>query len=267
MRKQALCVGINRYKNYPQDTLRYCVSDARAMSAWFQSRLGFKPNEITVIEDAQATKGNVIAALTNMVALAKAGNLDYLAWTQSGHGTQVKDHSGLDADGLSEALCFYDIAEKDDDWDPATIGIDHELHALFVSLPIPVRLEVWFDSCHSGGGLKLLRHFHRRFLALPERQDQYFPTSAQRFARLLEREGSYGGGVLWAACGSDQTSADGYGSKPNGAFTGSFLANYQAGITRHDLINRCKTDLRGQGYDQVPRVQCSDAIAMMACGA
>ena len=129
-----------------------------------------------------------------------------------------------------------------------------------------MRLEVLFDLCHAGTGLKGMEHYRRRFLPHPTRRGLDFPAAAWRFARLLECQGSYGGGVLWAACGANQTSADGYGAKPNGAFTGSFLANFRTGISRHDLVNLLKSDLRRQGYDQVPRLECTDLLALKKVG-
>jgi hypothetical protein len=270
--KQALCVGINRYKNYPRDTLRYCVSDALGMAGFLRDNLGLKAAEITLLQDSQATKGNVMGilktkkALIVEAALALPAVTHLLAFSQSSHGTQVGDKNGDEGDGLDEALCFYDIAEQGEDWDPATIGVDDEMHALFADMPLNIRLEVWFDACHAGSGLRGMRPRSHRFLPLPSRRGRHFITSRKRFARLLEKQGTYGGGVLWAACGESQESSDGYGNQPYGAFTGSFLANYKTGASRHDLINLIKADLQHRGYAQVPRLECLNVVALKVCG-
>jgi hypothetical protein len=272
MNAKALCIGINIYKHYPENTLRFCVNDARRMAAWLHDDLGLNLGNIRLLLDAQATKANIMAQLRKIkaeveaAALAQPARTHCLFWTYSSHGTQVADQNGDETDGLDEALCCHDIAEKGQDWDPTTIIIDDELHELFMDLPANVRLEVWFDCCHAGTGLKELVPWRRKFMPLTSRQAKRFPTARRRFARLLEKQGSYGGGVLWAAAGADQTSADGYDGKPNGAFTGAFLANFRPELSRHDLVNLVKADLRRKHYDQVPRVECLDVLALKRCG-
>ena len=84
--------------------------------------------------DAQATKANVMAASQKHGGLGQGlrSGLPYLGlFRNQSHGTQVADKNGDEADGLDEAVCFHDIAEKGGDWDPATIGIDDEFHDLF----------------------------------------------------------------------------------------------------------------------------------------
>ncbi|HQC80495.1 MAG TPA: caspase family protein, partial [Accumulibacter sp.] len=152
--KKALFVGINKFANYAQFTLNGCVNDAKDMSALYKDLFGFKATEISVLTDAQATKANIIAGLTQMVADAKAGKLNYLVFSLSSHGTQMNDTSGDEPDGMDEAFVPHDIAEKGGAWDPAHIICDDELHDLFVQLPANVLLEVYLDTCHSGSGLR-----------------------------------------------------------------------------------------------------------------
>ena len=144
--KKALFVGINKFANYPQFTLNGCVNDARDMGAVYKDLLGFRPAEITTLIDAQATKANIMSSLKAMVADAKAGKLNYLAFALSSHGTQMQDVHGEEPDGKDEAFVPHDIAEKNGKWDLAHIISDDELHDLFVTLPNTVLLEAYLDT-------------------------------------------------------------------------------------------------------------------------
>ena len=154
MAKRAICVGINKFVNYPQFTLNGCVNDAKDMAALCKSLLGFKASEVTVLSDAQATKAAIMARLKAAVDDAKAGKLSYIVFSWSSHGTQMTDSSGDEPDGMDEAFVPHDIAEKNGDWDPAHIITDDEFHDLFQQLPESVLLEVYLDTCHSGTGLR-----------------------------------------------------------------------------------------------------------------
>lgn len=254
--KKALCVGINKYA-LPGNDLRFCVNDAQQMALFLVNNLGFAPADITVLLDEQATKAAIWVHLTALVEEAKGwdpNQIHYLVNTQSSHGTQFEL-----ADRVHEALCCHDTAALGDAWDPATIETDHEVHHLLETLPGNVRFELWFDACHAAG----VREFGQRtkFMAPPSELPDAISTL---WARLIST--GYNQAVIWAACGANQTSADGYGRKPNGAFTGSFLANYRPGISRHILINLIKADLYQQNYDQVPLLECTTDLALKEMG-
>ena len=154
MAKKAICVGINKFANYPQFALNGCVNDAKDMAALTKDVLGFKASEIKVLTDAQATKAAIMAELQAAVAAAKAGKLSYILFSLSSHGTQMADKSGDEPDGMDEAFVPYDIAQKGNAWDPARIISDDEFNALFSQLPASTLLEVYLDTCHSGTGLR-----------------------------------------------------------------------------------------------------------------
>jgi hypothetical protein len=64
--------------------------------------------------------------------------------------------------------------------------------------------------------------------------------------------------VLWAACRSDQYSADAdIGGKPAGAFTYFFckhIRNTEGKIARADLIKRICASLKHEGFSQLPHI-------------
>ena len=264
MAKKALCVGINKFKNYPSSALQGCVNDAKDMTGILKDFLGFKDADITTLTDSQATKVNIMKNLNDMVDGAKKGKYDYLVFSLSSHGTQVPDKDGDEPDNADEAFCPYDLAEKGDSWHPDHIITDDELHKLFTSLPKNVVLEVYFDTCHSGTGLKAIDF-------LLTRKPRFMPPpSLKAFKKLVgvEPRGLHNlladkgltHHILWAGCRANQTSADAkIGTSWHGAFTYYFVKNLRASknkLARKDLLTKVKKDLKANDYDQVPQLEC-----------
>jgi metacaspase-1 len=261
--KKALCVGINQYKNYPSSNLQGCVNDVIDMVDVLKTFLGFTDADIVKLTDAQATKANIMAALKEMVDGAKAGKYSYLVYSQSGHGTQVPDTSGDEPDRADEAFCPHDLAAKGNQWDPAHVIVDDELHDLFTQLPPNALLEVYLDTCHSGTGLKAID-------LLLDRKPKYIPppsleafgkvdgkTPRGLFRALTERGIVHH--ILWAGCRDNQTSADAnIGGSWHGAFTYCFckaMRDSKNKISRAQMlviVNQC---LKAGKYTQVAQLE------------
>jgi len=261
--QRALCVGVNVFKNYPDATLQGCVNDARDMAMVLKDFLKFDDRDITVLANEQATKVNIMGQLQSMVSDAKAGKLNYLVFSMSSHGTQVPDTSGDEPDRADEAFCPHDLAQKGNQWDPAHLIVDDELHDLFMELPKDVLLEVYLDTCHSGTGLKAID-------LLLDRKPRYLPPpSLEAFKQvegcrsrslhiaLLEKGMTHH--ILWAACRSDQTSADAHiDGNWHGAFTYYFIKEMRAAmndITRSKLLKKVRADLKAGHYSQTPQLE------------
>ena len=264
MAKKALCVGINNFKNYPSSALQGCVNDANDMAGILKDFLGFKDADITTLTNATATKANIMKNLSLMVDGAKKGKYDHLVFSLSSHGTQVPDKNGDEPDNADEAFCPYDLAEKGDVWDPDHIITDDELHDLFVTLPDSVLLEVFFDTCHSGTGLKaidLLLTRKPRFLPPPSLKAFKKVTGLEPrgLKNLMQEKGSVHH-ILWAGCRSDQTSADAkIGTTWHGAFTFYFVKELRASknkLARKDLLKKVKASLKSNDYEQFPQLEC-----------
>jgi len=267
--RAALCVGINQFKNYPTSNLQGCVNDANDMAEVLTEYLGFTTGEITKLVDDKATKANILDELNKMVTGAKKGLLKHLVFSFSSHGTQVPDASGDEfSDNCDEAFCPHDLIAAGDQWDPAHIITDDELHDLFVQLPNDVLLEVFLDTCHSGTGLKPIDF-------LLTRRPRYMPPpSAIAFQRLEEcqsttmsskmREKGLTHHILWAACKSNQTSADAkIGNDWHGAFTYYFVKEMKATqntVPRKEILKRVRKDLRDEHYDQVPQLEAQATV-------
>ena len=281
MAKRAICVGINKFANYPQFALNGCVNDANDMAALCKQVLGYKASEVTVLTDAKATKAAIMTALTSAVKDAKAGKISSLLFAWSSHGTQMTDTSGDEPDGKDEAFVPYDIAEKAGDWDPARIITDDEFHDLFSQLSANVLLEVYLDTCHSGSGLRGAEfglHAPRaRYVAPPSRQGVGRQASVSGFtlaarapakkvsaaAKKAAAAASATDGlhhILWSGCKADQTSADAYfGGRYNGAFTYHYIKVLRATnnrLSRAKVVAQMRKAMKGQ-FSQTPQLETS----------
>jgi hypothetical protein len=138
-RRRALCVGID---SYPRSQLFGCVNDARQWRDTLRS-LGF--DEPKMLTDREATRSAILDHLNELIQSSQAG--DVLVFQYAGHGTQVRDLNGDEADGDSpgkdEALCPIDYAE-------GRFLIDDDLAVAFDQVPPGVSMTVFTDCCHSG---------------------------------------------------------------------------------------------------------------------
>lgn len=266
--KKALCVGINKFKNYPSAALNGCVNDANDMSSLLKDLLGFADPDIVKLTDAQATKANIMKNLKSMVDDAKAGKLSYLVFSLSSHGTQVPDTSGDEPDRADEAFCPHDLAAKDGQWDINFVIVDDELHDLFVQLPKNVLLEVYLDTCHSGTGLKAID-------LLLDRKPRYLPPPSIEAFDMVEGRRSRGlyetmlekglvHHILWAGCRADQTSADAnIGGAYHGAFTYYYCKEMRAcknQLSRSQVLKKVRADLSKGRYTQIPQLECEATV-------
>jgi hypothetical protein len=111
-----------------------CEFDARDMAAVAKAAGVRAP---AVLLTKKATRGAVLAALRAAAReLTKGG---YFLLTYSGHGGQVPDVTGEEADKQDETWCLFDGQL-----------IDDELHAELARFRAGVRIAVLSDSCHSG---------------------------------------------------------------------------------------------------------------------
>jgi hypothetical protein len=113
--------------------LAACEFDAKDMAAIAKSR-GMKS---TLLLTKKGTRAAVLAAMRKAAGQLKSGDFFFL--TYSGHGGQVPDVTGEEADKKDETWCLYDGQL-----------IDDELYFELGSFAAGVRILVLSDSCHSG---------------------------------------------------------------------------------------------------------------------
>jgi metacaspase-1 len=237
--KKATCIGINNYPGTAND-LQGCVNDAKDWSALLQG-LGF---DVTVMLDAQATRQNVKAALTDLVATAKAG--DVAVFTYSGHGTQVFDTSGDEGDVYDEAIYVYD----------GTV-VDDELRNILKNVNPQATLVIISDSCFSGTVTRI---------APEPARPRYMPLSlVQPMGKLRKRflipEADLPE-ILISGCTDSEYSYDAYiNGRYNGAMTAMAISVIKQNpqVTYKAFYEALRKLLPTSEYPQSPQLEGSSA--------
>lgn len=266
MAKKALLVGINKYE-VPGADLRGCVNDVKNLSAALVKYYGFSRGNIKIVVDYDATKKRMQTEIEKLIAKAKPG--DVLLVHYSGHGSNVPDKSGDEADHRDEIVCPTDLDWKDpllDDW----------LRTQFDKLSPKVNLTVIMDCCHSGSNTRELRPPDAKRIErfLPSPLDLLAAESGRRLRgavrgqRALLRKGTKKGKdivnvnipeLLITGCRDTQTSADAYiGGTYNGALTYNLveaIKEKKGRLTYRELHARTIELLKKGKFDQVPQLE------------
>lgn len=144
--RRALLVGVDAYENVR--SLKGSVADARAMQDFLVARAGYRPEDIRLLLDGEATRDGILAAAQDwLVAGTAPGDEAFLFF--SGHGFQQPDGADRDeSDGMDETLVPVD-ASVDGNGVVDGMIVDDELAALLDELA-GRRVRVVVDACHSG---------------------------------------------------------------------------------------------------------------------
>ncbi len=266
MAKRALLIGINRYR-IPGADLRGCVNDVKNMRQVLTEHYGFRPADITELIDYAATKKAMQSAIRKLVAAARAG--DVLLLHYSGHGANVPDKNGDEADHRDEILCPTDLdwkAPLTDDWLRTTLN----------RLRKGVSLTVIMDCCHSGTNTRVIQPPDAESIPryLPNPWDLMAEESGRKLRGKITgqlRASSRAARakqdvvdadvpeVLITGCRDTQTSADAFiGGSYNGALTYSLVQTLQDSpgpISYRDLHRGTIERLRKTKFDQVPQLE------------
>ena len=266
MAKKAVLIGVNRYR-IPGADLRGCVNDVKNMQSVLSQYYGFGSSDMVTLLDDKATKKNIQTAIKQAVGRAKKGDVVLLHF--SGHGSNVPDNDGDEADHRDEILCPHDLDWKDpltDDW----------LRATFDKLRDGVSLTVIFDCCHSGSATRAVlppdAPIIPRYLPSPwdlvaaesgRKQRGTIRATAHGASRAARRKSDIVtadiGEILVSGCRDYQTSADArIGGTFNGALTYSLVAaikDAKGKLSYRDLHTKVLARLKAGGYDQVPQLE------------
>lgn len=268
MAKKALLIGVNRYQ-IPGSDLRGCVNDVNNIKGALTKFFGFKDNDLATLIDADATTKKIQAGISSLLKKSKKG--DVLLLHFSGHGSNVPDDDGDEADERDEILCPTDLDWKKpltDDW----------LRKTFDGLPSGVNLTVIFDCCHSGTATRAITPpdapIKERYLPSPwdlvavesgralkgkVKVGMGAPKKAGKTRGALDVVGANIPEILITGCRFDQTSADAFirGSY-NGALTYNLVATLTAKrgkLSYRDLHAGALKQIRQGKYTQIPQLE------------
>ena len=270
MTKKALLCGVNKYQ-IPGADLRGCVNDVEEMAAVLMDLYRFEEADITILTDAQATTAGIQLGLQDLVADAASGDVLYFHF--SGHGSNVPDTNGDEADERDEILCPHDL-----DW--AAPLLDDWVRTQLDQIPEGVSLTFVSDCCHSGT-------ITRAIMApdIKTTRERYLPCPLDLWAAESNRalRGEFPRGrrpresaaastdikdvdlteMLLTGCRADQTSADAF---LDGDFYGALshaliasLRDADGDITYRNLHTQVLERLHDGGFRQTPQLEGREA--------
>lgn len=266
MAKRALLIGINKYQ-IPGADLRGCVNDVEDLTSALVDCYGFKKSDITVLADGAATKKAMQAGIKALLRDSKKGDVALVHY--SGHGSNVPDDNGDEADGRDEILCPTDLNWDDplrDDW----------LRTTFDSVKDGVNLTVIMDCCHSGTNTRAFlppdTPVRQRYLPSPwgigaTESGRSLPksvtTELRRSSRAARKSRDIVNAdlpeVLITGCRDTQTSADAFiNGRYNGALTYALVNAMRKGktsLTYNQLHDLATGVLKAKKFEQVPQLE------------
>ena len=263
--RRALLVGINTYEPTAEERQKQaaaakpvkskkpgrgnfqdldgCVNDVEEMRALLIARFGFKPGEILMLTNRQATREAIFDGIDRHLIQASRSN-DVAFFFYAGHGSQVVNSKSDEPDKRDETIV------PADSWAGVPDIRDKELRRVFNAvLDKGALLTAIFDSCHSGStarGNAVERRVRRADTILTDIADatNYGPSPEERGALIL------------SAAQDDQLAEEqGAGSVPHGAFTAALLRMLRVspiGRTAADIFLSVSTALQAAGHMQVP---------------
>ncbi|MEA2237230.1 MAG: hypothetical protein QOC81_1954 [Thermoanaerobaculia bacterium] len=178
---RALVVGVEKYGDSRVPETPGCVLDATQTAAFLQTKFGFAPAAIKVLTNEQATAASIEQEFRHwLVEGTQPG--DRVFFLYAGHGSQLPDDNGDEADGLDETIAPYDV-------NPETGAgeVRDDVFDEMIALLSGRRAVLVFDSCHSGTISRDIPKLH----AFPRGGGaRYLPRPDQFKALVASNEGT-----------------------------------------------------------------------------
>jgi len=153
-RKLALLVGINSYLETSSrglSPLRGCETDVQLQSELLSHRFGFKPLDITILLNQDATRNNILQAFeAHLIQQAKPG--DIVVFHFSGHGSRLFDADAITSDQTNSA--FVPARADYRNADQSVDDIMGKTLFLLMSALKTENVTAVLDCCYSGGGTR-----------------------------------------------------------------------------------------------------------------
>ncbi len=146
---KALLIGVGQYQNNIHDLPGVAI-DIETMKDSARI-LGFKPENIKVLQNEQVTKKNLIATIENWL-IKDIDEQDKVLIYFSGHGSRIPDTNNDEEDGADEVLVLYDSRIRIDANNKRTLEnvlVDDELNELLQRIKSQDMM-LMVDACNSG---------------------------------------------------------------------------------------------------------------------
>lgn len=234
---------------------------------------GFNEKDIDTLLNQNATKDAIIKALDKLYERVEVGDIVYFQF--SGHGQQIEDDNGDEADGYDEALVPYNAKAT---YDPVTYqGQNHlrddilneKLSKIRTKIGANGSLVVLLDACHSGTATRGSEFSITRGEATPFQSPEY-PTKLKKIqlgAAAAREEGMFSSGkekaanmIVFSASSPNQVN---YETKDlNGLGVGSLsyafakaLSSMREGTTYQILFEKVKANIQSGIPNQIPLIE------------
>ena len=233
MSRRAVLIGIN-YEG-TSHALAGCHNDVSQLSAMLKSHFQYKNEDITKLIERDATRTNILKALSDLVIECEREKVTECWFSFSGHGVGVYDKSADERDRRDE--CIVDV--------DGNLIHDDTIHSILRRLPSYTRMVMVWDCCFSGTGGDLPYRYVYGNKSIVEN-----PNALMR-----------GNIIMISGCRDDQTSADAWGLDNQKKFTGamssalrSTLDKYDYNVTVFRLISGMRAYLKAHKFKQVPQI-------------
>src|SRR5689334_10415536 len=143
----AVVIGINQYSDPKIPNLRFARADAEAVyQVLVDPEIGrFKPDNVTMLVDDQATERNIRSALATQLP-KKAGKDATVVIYYAGHGAPVIEPRSKSTDGMEKYLVPHDAVADD----LRSSGISMDAVQQYFSWLDASQVICFLDSCYSG---------------------------------------------------------------------------------------------------------------------
>lgn len=211
---RALLIGVGDVPNNALPAIDLDIDNMKKVA----QVMGFRPGDIKVLFDEQATYANVRRALATWVREG-VGPDDRVLIYFSGHGTRVPDPSPGNAGGVDDALVLHDV-ERTRVNGRATLRnvlIGHEFGAALAAIPSHNVL-VLVDACHSGTATRTLT-FENHRLGVGSGYMKYFSYPGMPSGVTRGLRGVSPGTENYAALSAARDDEFAVGTEQGGLFT------------------------------------------------
>ncbi len=266
--KRALLIGIGNYPRGNGWNNLSSENDLHYLSNVLRIK-GFQQEHITLLRNESATRAGIEKAVEDFIRTCKPGDAVMLHF--SGHGQQITDDDGDEADGYDEAWVPYDAKAR---FDPVEYRGDRHIRddqigkwvdALSTVVGSTGTVLVNIDACHSGTATRAQALAVARGTPTPFKlpgggAKNFKPAGAAASDFLSNSNIEKANVVVFSASSPVQINYETMDANQQGVGSLSYgfakaLASLPAGATYADLFYRVKASIQANLPDQSPMME------------